>query len=645
MANIRKQFNFRNGVQVDDNNLVVSPLGLVGIGTTIPTESLDVRGNAKVVGLASVNQIYTPDLTATIATVEDLSINNSIVGAGISVSSGIVTASGVGVVTYYGDGGRLSNLPSSQWLDVDAGLGFTSIYAQGYVGVGTVDPRFLFQISGNPNPSLVGFTSGIGFSQEGNILATGIATAYKFSGIGSNLTGLNASSIAYGTISNDRIPVLLNSKIPSNINISGIITASGGFIGTVSGNLYGNLTGNVTGNVVGDVVGIASTARFLTGTPDITVGNILASAIDFSNHTSGIATLPNTINIGYGGSVATIRDGYLGIGTALPTSLIQLRNSGLADIELVSETGETRITLGQIGSGSSTGIIRFGNSVGALEFVNRDVGNINTYLHSGSAGINTGRFDWIYGQNNQELMSLTYEGRLGVGKTDPETTLHVIGDSTITGNTSIGGNLTVSGSFNALSITLPPIFDGNVNSTSGISTFFNVGISSVLTVLNRIGINSLSPKSYLSLDVTDGEASLGSVGVGTTSNGSSFRVEGPSVLTTVSIGNTFLSDGYGLSLHDTTSLLTLTDIEGSNNTSIALDNTCSVGVGTDLNRCAVDFGDAGKGYSAGAEAYMVIPKLTNAQRLGLSTISGAFIFNLDTLKFQGYTGSAWVDFN
>ena len=53
MANIRKTFNFRNGVQVDDDNLVVNPTGLVGIGTTVPTEALDVRGDVKVVGLVS----------------------------------------------------------------------------------------------------------------------------------------------------------------------------------------------------------------------------------------------------------------------------------------------------------------------------------------------------------------------------------------------------------------------------------------------------------------------------------------------------------------------------------------------------------------------------------------------------------------
>ena len=47
MADIRKTFNFRAGVQVDDDVFIVRG-EQVGIGTTIPTQSLDVRGNAKV---------------------------------------------------------------------------------------------------------------------------------------------------------------------------------------------------------------------------------------------------------------------------------------------------------------------------------------------------------------------------------------------------------------------------------------------------------------------------------------------------------------------------------------------------------------------------------------------------------------------
>ena len=65
MANIKKNFNFRNGVQVDDDNLLVTDTGLVGIGTTIPNEALDVRGNIVVTGFTSTNTAQIGVLTVT----------------------------------------------------------------------------------------------------------------------------------------------------------------------------------------------------------------------------------------------------------------------------------------------------------------------------------------------------------------------------------------------------------------------------------------------------------------------------------------------------------------------------------------------------------------------------------------------------
>ena len=64
MANIKKNFNFRNGVQVDDDNLLVTDTGLVGIGTTIPNEALDVRGNVVVTGFTSSTTAQIGILTA-----------------------------------------------------------------------------------------------------------------------------------------------------------------------------------------------------------------------------------------------------------------------------------------------------------------------------------------------------------------------------------------------------------------------------------------------------------------------------------------------------------------------------------------------------------------------------------------------------
>lgn len=146
MANYRKSFNLRNGVQIDDDNFIVNANGLVGIGTSSPTEFLDVRGNVKVVGYVTASStVYSDTLKiAGIATVDTqfkVGSNINLVG-----SSGSITA-----VSFYGNGATLSNLPTSQWLDVDVGLGFTSIYPQGYVGISTVDPRFPLQVGANPN--------------------------------------------------------------------------------------------------------------------------------------------------------------------------------------------------------------------------------------------------------------------------------------------------------------------------------------------------------------------------------------------------------------------------------------------------------------------------------------------------------------
>jgi len=80
MSNIRKSFNFRNGVQVDEDNFIINSNGLVGIGTSIPTEALDVRGTAKVVGLATVDNLYAKNGTVGVLTITKLNGGGFICG-------------------------------------------------------------------------------------------------------------------------------------------------------------------------------------------------------------------------------------------------------------------------------------------------------------------------------------------------------------------------------------------------------------------------------------------------------------------------------------------------------------------------------------------------------------------------------------
>ena len=252
MANIKKNFNFRNGVQVDDDNLLVTATGLVGIGTTVPTESLDVRGNVKIIG----------DATITNATVGVLTITNvvptKVIGAGVSIVSGIVTAQGSGIVTFYGDARYLQGMPTSQWEDTNAGFGVSSIYnTGGTVGIATTNPKTTIQIGNNVD----GGESGVGISSVGNINASGIISATTFSGnVTGNVTG-NLIGVAAST-----------TQLQTARTIGGV-----SFDGTSNIDLPGvNIAGNQN---------TSGSAASLSGTPNLSVGIINASGIStFSNY-------------------------------------------------------------------------------------------------------------------------------------------------------------------------------------------------------------------------------------------------------------------------------------------------------------------------------------------------------------------------
>ncbi len=212
MSNIRKTFNFREGVQVDDETLVVKG-DRVGVGTTSPDESLDVRGNAKVIGIITANNLE----ISGVSTFTQVSIGSTIT---FDSTSGVITAS-----SYKGDGSTLSNLPTSQWTDVNTGVGVTPIYVNGNVGVGTTNPENGFQVGGNPSNGV-----GVGFNTLGGVVASGVITATTFSG-------------------------------------------------NLAGNVTGDLTGTASNATLAASATVATNAQGLTGTPDITVRNINSAGI------------------------------------------------------------------------------------------------------------------------------------------------------------------------------------------------------------------------------------------------------------------------------------------------------------------------------------------------------------------------------
>jgi len=307
MSNYNKSFNFRNGVQVDEDDLIVRG-SLVGIGTSVPRSELDVVGNVDVSGLVTSRSLY----VSGIATFTDVRI-----GTGITIygNAGIISA------TFYGDGSNLVNIPTSQWVDVNPGSGVTSIYAIGNVGIATTSPTNTFQVGGRVEDG----DSGVGISSAGNIRASGIVTASSFDGDGSALTALNASQITTGTISEDRLP--------ENLNVTGIVTAA-----TLEVTQINN-------------TGIATISDLKLGQTNIsgiaTVGFLTASAGFVNNLTVGVATA----------TIVKVND-YLD--TCCITGLERLVVVGVATVGLISAsdahfsgvttTGTLRATSGIITS-------------------------------------------------------------------------------------------------------------------------------------------------------------------------------------------------------------------------------------------------------------------------------------------------------
>ena len=461
MANYNKSFNFRNGLQVDVDNFIITKTGLVGIGSTIPTKNLDVNGDIQVSGLTTTKTLGV--------------LNNSEFYGDVTIGSGITFYQSTGNVhaqKYYGDGSFLSNIVG---YHTEAFIVTRDPSTLIVTGIVTTAPVGLGTISANSNYDLV-IGTGISFAGDSgnvylsNVYASGIVSAT------SEFVGILSATYLRGTIDNDRLP--------SGIAISGIVTAS---------SFKGSLTGTAT------------TASGLSGTPNITVGIITATHVELSSSNIGFATITDTLHLD---------TAKIGIGTALPTADLQIHKPSGSFLEVISDEGDAKISIGNSTNiGNDSASIRYYDT--NLELYNFDTGNIDIYLHRGTdaATDTTGKFRWLYGKTTTTLMSLTKDGNLGIGKTDPEHKLHVGGASTFTDAAYFSDNVTINGTLSFTesgSFTLPTVVVTNINTSSGISTFNE--IESIQLETGKIGINATNPVH--GLDARNDDALFSSVGIG-----------------------------------------------------------------------------------------------------------------------------------
>jgi hypothetical protein len=502
MANYRKAFNLRNGVQVDDDNFIVNANGLVGIGTSIPREFLDVRGNAQIVGLVTANTLY-----AGVGTIGNLNISQSL------VSSGVITASSFS--------GSASGLTGIYAIAVDGWyVTAGTISTTSKVGIGTTLPTGQLQIG-----------TGITFNSNGNATYSGIVTASQFNG------SLNASNLT-GTID--------NSRLPSNINVSGIITASSinvsGIITASSVNVSGVIT--ASSGFVGNLTGTASSASSI-----ISSANVSVNSINSGFSTSGISTVHTKLHI----------LGNIGVGTQEPNAQIHLRKSGISSIQITSDgSNSSIITFGRsVTLTTNNAQLRFGNTSPtylysteqSLDIINYDTGNLNFYLNPGGSG--TGSYNWFKPSLGLIMTLNGVTGNLGINSASPSSRLSVVGDAHVSGSTTVG-NLNVTGSFTPtnLSVSGNSTFSGTVGiSTNNPLTALQVGNNPAVS--NGVGISSsgnITASGTISASQIN-SSNISATGIITATNGFScglgeftFYVTGTELIITVpGVGSTTLT--------------------------------------------------------------------------------------------------------
>ncbi len=639
MANIRKSFNFRNGVQIDNDKFVVNANGLVGIGTSAPSVyKLNVYGNTRTTGLTTTQNLYAQNVEI-----------SGITTVGVLTAGSINVANGVNV------GGALTaatlKLANGETVDNLIGFARTTFITDG-VGIHTTSKVG------------IGTTSNANYQLDilGNTRVTGIVSATTFIG---NLTGIattatnlsDGANITTGTINNARLPDVITSNINTSSGVSTFtelkvgtaITMSAGIITatTFSGSLLtSSLTGTIStsqilNNAVTDAKIDTVSASKLTGAlPAISGASLTsvpaASITGSPNTILGVTTTGNltagTIT-GAGLSVTSI-----GIGTVIPANTFQQRATGATELQITSDTSSASITVGREPGTSNTNNaeFRYGGAGGfalsnaqSLDIVNYGTGNFNYYLSANNAGAAAGDYVWHKGANSSQLMSLTKDGNLGIGITNPSHKLDVQGISTFTGNAhfesnvTIDGNLTVNlgGAFSVSGLVSATSFQGDLLAPDGLATIIDTGTGN--------GSNGLS---FVNTNVTTGVSTFNNIKQSNNAY-AAFATNDPQGFDAIG----------GNALRFVINPPTLPS--GSGSPRVVVTQKGCIGSGTTNPQCALDLGSAtanddGESYSS--DRFMILPKVSTTNRGNLNNLTaGALIYNTSLNKIQVYTGSGW----
>ena len=598
MANIRKSFNFRTGLQVDNNNFVVNANGLVGIGTSIPQiYKLSIEGDnaLNVSGFSTLGTVYA---TGVSTFSDDLNVGSNIT---FDSSTGTVNAT-----TFSGSASGLTDIYAiavDGWY-VDSGN--SNIGTAFNVGAGTTQPEHKLHVIGDAKVS-------------------GILTAGGFSGFGTGITDIPKTSVG-----------------ATDANTAGAVVHRDGGGGFSAGIITATLSGTATtatnlSDAANITTGTISSDR-LTGSYDIGItGSVVGSS-----STVGVGTVvaDNEIRVGTGITLDSAGMSLAGIATIGSTSTIELKASDLDNSVEVSSNATGKL------------VNRISDTNASFAWINAGNTEIATLLNNGNLGI--GKVDPVHKLHVQGTLNVTgnasFDNQLTVGTLNASNII-TSGTDIILNNVNINAT---SGISTFASISLPSV---SIASTAiGIGTTaadYPLDVRGGVAVIEQLGVG-------IGTTVLDGNNNEVTVPVFNTDYSAALQVEGAILSKSVGIGTTnttFFDDeeeefSIGLLLYESSLKQVSSEIELESSQFIA-DGETTLGIGTTSVRCAVDLSDAGQSIIAQGDtyslvSYMLVPRITTNQRNAMNSSAGTtalqegmLMWNSDINRFEFWDGTNW----
>jgi len=284
------------------------------------------------------------------------------------------------------------------------------VYSSGSIGIGTTQPTATLEVVGSLKVSgtITGTastaTTALGFSTTSSINTSGIITSTG--GFVGGLTGTASTATT-----------ALGLSTTASINTSGIITATGGFVGGLTGIASTAITATNLADASGITTGTIARAR-LTGTYDINITGSIANTgqildnltvTGFSTFTSGPIVIGSGIQTGTSKlqvSGDTFITGSVGIGTTNPTSKLHVVGGGnfTGVVTATSFSGSGSNLTGLLSNTVSTSSTTVPQYIG---FLTTTSGTITSNLVSST------------------LTYIPSSGNLGIGTTNPKSSLQV----------------------------------------------------------------------------------------------------------------------------------------------------------------------------------------------------------------------------